>query len=136
MAAVSPPNQSYDLPGFIRFFSQAYVPQANGNACIEVMELSVIVVVSVVILPLLLLSVQGMSKGMRLVTDAFAVLCAIVAGAIVAMAVYEVRRDGTVFMTNFHKIFNNDLFLIASGYLGIYGIALLVGCAFRRYREL
>ncbi|GIP39017.1 hypothetical protein J31TS4_22970 [Paenibacillus sp. J31TS4] len=47
-------------------------------------------------------------------------------GSIAAFAVYDIRRDGTVFMTSVHAVFLNPVFLLAGAYLGVYGLYLLV----------
>ncbi|WP_409342474.1 transposase [Paenibacillus sp. MBLB4367] len=91
---------------------------------------------AVILLPLLLIALQWMFGRWSFLIDAAALLCALCAGIIAALAVYEIRRDGTVFMTDIHKLFTNDLFLLTSGYLGIYGIAKLCMHMFNRYRAL
>ncbi|MNG19871.1 hypothetical protein D3C84_1040770 [compost metagenome] len=55
-----------------------------------------------------------------------AVLSAYIFGVITSVNVYQILRDDTVFMTNIHVIFTNELFLITGAYLGAYGIYVLL----------
>lgn len=89
---------------------------------------------AVIVLPLLLIALMWMLGRWSFLVDAAALVCAVAAGVITSLAVYEIRRDGTVFMTDIHKLFTNSVFLLASGFLGIYGIAKLGMHMFKRYR--
>ncbi|MOA47096.1 hypothetical protein D3C78_1697000 [compost metagenome] len=47
-------------------------------------------------------------------------LSTLILGNISALAIYEILRDNTVFMTSIHAIFLNPMFLLTGAYLGVY----------------
>nr|WP_285890880.1 transposase [Mesobacillus maritimus] len=57
--------------------------------------------------------------------DSLAVLSALVFGNISAMAIFQIIKDDTVFMTNIHGLFLDSVFLITGAYLGLYLIYVL-----------
>nr|WP_285867619.1 transposase [Mesobacillus maritimus] len=57
--------------------------------------------------------------------DSLAVLSALVFGNISAMAILQIIKDDTVFMTNIHGLFLNPVFLTSGAYLGLYLIYVL-----------
>ncbi|WJH32452.1 transposase [Paenibacillus aurantius] len=97
--------------------------------------MSLLLAVGVVLGPVLLLAAEWIAGRYRWLSDALAWVAAVVFGIIAAQAVYEIRRDGTVFMTNVHKVFENELFLLAGAYLGLYGIARILHGLLLRLRE-
>ena len=58
----------------------------------------------------------------RMLFNLSAIVSTIIFGNIASLAIYEIIKDKTVFMTNIHAIFLNP-FLTTGGYLGIYTLS-------------
>lgn len=76
--------------------------------------------------PGLMFFVIKIKPKLRLVFNICAIVSALVFGNISSLAIYEIIKDETVFMTNIHGIFLNPLFLLTGSYLGIYFINRMV----------
>jgi hypothetical protein len=70
--------------------------------------------------PILMFFLQKALPKLRLFFNISAFVSALVFGNISSLAIYEIIKDKTVFMTNIHSIFLNPLFLITGSYLGVY----------------
>ena len=97
--------------------------------------MSILIVVLVCILPPFLLAGAWLFPAWRFILDGLAVLAAYVFGIISALSIYQILRDETVFMTNIHAVFQNNLFLLSGGYLGTYGMYRLQYHAWRQLRS-
>ncbi|WP_168119995.1 hypothetical protein [Paenibacillus sp. HB172176] len=62
----------------------------------------------------------------RMICDLAAVATYIVFGVKAADAVMQTVEDGTVFMTEVHRVFLSHLFLVCGAYVGTYGLAFLL----------
>ncbi|NQX69368.1 hypothetical protein HQN90_24845 [Paenibacillus alba] len=89
-------------------------------------EMSIVITLLILLVPPCMLIMAWLFASMRVIFHALAVGCAYVFAIISALAVYEIIRDETVFMTNIHAVFANNYFLITGGYLGYYGIYILL----------
>jgi Zn-dependent oligopeptidase len=106
------------------------------NAVEEVnTTMSIIIVIFVILIPLVMLASAWLLQSFKHVFAGAAVLCAYIFGAISSMNVYQILRDDTVFMTNIHVVFTNKLFLFTGGYLGAYGIYMLLHCFLKGLRS-
>jgi hypothetical protein len=76
--------------------------------------------------PLIMIFLQKNRPKLRLYFNIGAILSALVFGNISSLAIYEVIKDKTVFMTNIHGLFLNPLFLLTGSYVGIYFIYRMV----------
>ncbi|WP_413303434.1 transposase [Bacillus sp. 1P10SD] len=85
-----------------------------------------ILIIGSILAPLLLAILQKVQPKLRLLINIVAILSALVFGNISSVAIYEIIKDDTVFMTNIHGIFLNPLFLLTGAYLGIYFIYRMV----------
>lgn len=65
-------------------------------------------------------------KIIRLFYNIIAIICTLIFGNIASLAILEVIRNNTVFMTTIHAIFLNFLFLITGAYLGVYLLYQLI----------
>jgi hypothetical protein len=65
--------------------------------------------------------------GARWLLDILAVLAYLLFFSESALAVMKTLLDDTVFMTQVHEVLLRPLFLISGGYLGPYGLCLLLG---------
>ena len=74
--------------------------------------MSIMIVLFVILIPLVMLCSAWLLPSCKQWFEGIAVVCAFVFGVITALAVYEILRDDTVFMTNIHVVFTNKLFLI------------------------
>ncbi|SDN60473.1 hypothetical protein SAMN04487897_103313 [Paenibacillus sp. yr247] len=97
--------------------------------------MSIIITIFILLIPPCMLISAWLFAAFRVVYHALAVGCAYLFGIISALAVYETLRDETVFMTNIHGIFKNDLFLFSGAYLGCYGIYLILFWMLRELRS-
>ncbi|MEH7436925.1 transposase [Neobacillus drentensis] len=85
-----------------------------------------ILILGSILAPLLLVILQKVQPKLRLLFNIVGILSALVFGNISSLAIYEIIKDDTVFMTNIHGIFLNPLFLLSGAYLGIYFIYRIV----------
>jgi hypothetical protein len=72
------------------------------------------------VVPIVMLMIQHKWIKWRIVFNAASVLSTLILGNISALAIYEILRDNTVFMTSIHAIFLNPMFLMTGAYLGVY----------------
>ncbi len=82
--------------------------------------MKLILVVMSILLPIAMYVLQRFFKKIRILFHSIAIFSALIFGNIASLAIYEILKDQTVFMTNIHAIFLNPYFLITGGYLGIY----------------
>lgn len=82
--------------------------------------MKLILVAISILLPTAMYVLQRFFKKTRIFFNCAAVLSAIIFGNIASLAIYEILKDQTVFMTNIHAIFLNPYFLLTGGYLGVY----------------
>lgn len=87
--------------------------------------MSVLITVLVCITPPIMLIGTWLFTSVRIVFDLLAVLCAYIFGIVSTLAIYQILRDDTVFMTNIHGIFQNKWFQFSGAYLGSYGMYML-----------
>ncbi|NEW04416.1 transposase [Paenibacillus sp. SYP-B3998] len=85
----------------------------------------VFLVLLVLIVPLAMLVGAWLFRSWQVIYYGVAVVCAYVFGMISVVAIYRIIHDETVFMTNIHAVFQNNLFLLSGAYLGSYGIYML-----------
>jgi len=69
----------------------------------------------------------------RLYLNLLAIISALVFGNISALAIYEIIKDNTVFMTNIHGLFLNPVFLLTGAYMGVYLLYRLVVLTFSEH---
>ncbi|MBP1993318.1 transposase [Paenibacillus eucommiae] len=98
--------------------------------------MTILIFLSAVAIPFLLLLLAWGMPAMKLLIDGIAVLSGYVFVIITALAVYQIIRDNTVFMTNIHNVFNNPAFLASGAYLGNYGLYKLLLMFFKQWRRL
>ncbi|WP_407869290.1 transposase [Paenibacillus sp. P36] len=87
--------------------------------------MSIMIILILLLIPACMLVGSWMFISCRIWFHILAMVSAYVFGIISALAVNDILRDDTVFMTNIHGVFNNQLFLLSGGYLGCYGIYLM-----------
>ncbi|MCY9668282.1 transposase [Paenibacillus alginolyticus] len=97
--------------------------------------MTLIIVILSILLPISMLVSAWLFTFCRTIYHVLAVGCAYVFGIISVLAIYEILRDETVFMTNIHGIFQNGLFLLSGGYLGCYGIYTLLRWTLKELRS-
>lgn len=85
-----------------------------------------VIMLGSIVIPIVMLVIQHKWIKWRIVFNAASVLSAVILGNISALAIYEILRDHTVFMTSIHAIFLNPLFLLTGAYLGLYLIYRLL----------
>lgn len=76
--------------------------------------------------PLIMIFLQKILPKLRLYFNIGAIISALVFGNISSLAIYEIIKDKTIFMTNIHGIFLNPLFLLTGSYVGVYFIYRMV----------
>lgn len=98
--------------------------------------MKIMVAIGVILLPIILLQIYSLLGRWRFILDGIAVISAMLFGITSATAVYQIRRDGTIFMTNIHQLFDNYTFLISGAYLGIYGLSMLIRYFVKQYKKI
>lgn len=89
-----------------------------------------LIILGSIIVPVAMLVIQHKWIKWRIVFNVVSILTALVFGNISALAIYEILRDNTVFMTSIHAIFLNPMFLVTGAYLGVYLIYRLLIISF------
>ncbi|MEK3662541.1 transposase [Paenibacillus odorifer] len=79
-----------------------------------------LIVFGSIVVPVAMLMIQRKWIKWRIVFNVTSVLSTLILGNISALAIYEILRDNTVFMTSIHAIFLNPMFLLTGAYLGVY----------------
>ncbi len=79
-----------------------------------------LIVFGSIVVPIAMLMIQWKWIKWRIVFNVASVLSTLILGNISALAIYEILRDNTVFMTSIHAIFLNPMFLLTGAYLGVY----------------
>jgi len=97
--------------------------------------MEIIVAISVLILPFIVLFLYSLLGKWKFIIDVLAVLAALLFAIVSTVAIYQIRRDGTIFMTNIHRLFDNYIFLISGAYLGMYGLFQLIRYSIRQYKK-
>jgi hypothetical protein len=97
--------------------------------------MSMMIVLLLFLIPACMLVGAWMFTACRIGFNVLALVSAYVFGIISALAVYDILRDDTVFMTNIHAVFNNQLFLLSGAYLGCYGIYIMWKCLLTEFRK-
>lgn len=97
--------------------------------------MSIIMVVLSILIPISMLISAWLFTMCRVIYHVLAVGCTYVFGIVSMLAIYEILRDETVFMTNIHGIFQNELFLLSGAYLGCYGIYTLLRWTLKELRS-
>lgn len=96
--------------------------------------MSIMIVLLMILIPACMLIGAWLFTACRIIFLVLALGSVYVFGGISAVAVYEILRDDTVFMTNIHAVFKNQLFLLSGAYLGCFGIYMLWRWLFRELR--
>jgi len=79
-----------------------------------------------IIIPLGMYALQIKRTILRFFYNILAIICSLLFGNIASLAILEVIRNKTVFMTTIHAIFLNSAFLITGAYLGVYLLYQLI----------
>lgn len=93
--------------------------------------MTAILVLASILLPLTMFYLRKKWAMLHAVFNVIALVSMLVFGNIAAVAVYQIIRDNTVFMTNIHAIFLNPFFLMTSSYFGIYIIYQLLNATLK-----
>ncbi|OAB43686.1 transposase [Paenibacillus antarcticus] len=97
--------------------------------------MKLLIILGSILIPIAMFVVQKVWMKWRIYFNVVAVMSTVIFGEIAALAIYEILKDNTVFMTHIHAIFLNPLFLITGAYLGIYFLYRLM-CLLYEEREL
>lgn len=94
--------------------------------------MSIIIVLLSILIPIGMIFTQVLRPRLEMGYRLLAYVAALVFGNISAIAIYEIIRDETVFMTNIHALFLNPYFLITGAYLGIFLLYSLLATLLKR----
>jgi heme/copper-type cytochrome/quinol oxidase subunit 3 len=86
----------------------------------EVIIMKLILVAGSIIVPIIMVALQKKWLKLRTFFTIAAIITALIFGNIASIAIFNIIKDGTVFMTKIHGIFLNPYFLISGAYLGMY----------------
>ncbi|WP_404332489.1 transposase [Mesobacillus maritimus] len=89
-----------------------------------------LIIAGSIITPLLMFGLRTYWEQSRLFLNLLAIICVLLFGIIAALAILEIIKDNTVFMTNIHGLFLNPVFLLTSAYIGVYILYRLVVLTF------
>jgi len=88
--------------------------------------MNILVILLSIIIPVIMYALQIKWTILRLLYNILAIICALIFGNIASLAIIEVIRNNTVFMTTIHAIFLNFSFLLTGAYLGVYVLYQLI----------
>ncbi|MEC0094171.1 transposase [Paenibacillus macquariensis] len=88
--------------------------------------MKILIILGSILIPIAMLVIQKNWMKWRILFNVVSVVSACIFGDIATLAIYEIIKDNTVFMTNIHAIFLNPLFLVTGSYLGIYFLYRLI----------
>ena len=106
--------------GLLAFFLFSLIPLYNVKNCKEVIRMKVLLIIGSIATPLLMFFLQKKWSKSKLGFNMAAILSALLFGNIASLAIHEIIKDNTVFMTNIHALFLNPFFLMTGAYLGVY----------------
>lgn len=90
------------------------------------MMMKIIIILGSIVGPALMIILQMKWRKLQTLFNFAAILSALIFGNIAALAILEIIKDNTVFMTNIHGIFLNPFFLFTGAYLGVYLLYILI----------
>lgn len=79
-----------------------------------------------IIIPLGMYALQLKWTVLRFLYNILAIICSLLFGNIASLAILEVIRNKTVYMTTIHAIFLNTAFLMTGAYLGVFLLYQLI----------
>ena len=85
-----------------------------------------VLVIGLVVGGALICFIRKWKRWLRIIVDTLAVAAYIAFGVESADAIRQTVGDGTVFQTEVHHVFLNDVFLICGAYIGVYGLGFLM----------
>ncbi|GIP31260.1 transposase [Paenibacillus sp. J2TS4] len=84
--------------------------------------MKILLIAASIAVPILMLALEKKFPHLRRWYSLVALIAAWGFGIITILSIYDILRDGTVFMTHIHRVFLNPVFLGSGAYLGNYGI--------------
>lgn len=75
-------------------------------------ELKILLIAGRIQLPLMIVYSQKNRKRLKFIYTIIAIMATLVFGNIASLAIYQIIKDKTVFMTSIHALFLNPFFLI------------------------
>ncbi|MDF2669593.1 MAG: hypothetical protein K0R67_1899 [Paenibacillus sp.] len=97
--------------------------------------MKLLIVAGTIIVPVLMLVLQWTSITIKRIMDGLVIVCAFITAITIAFVVQQSISSDTVFTTDVHKVFHNKVFLLASSYLGLYGLYRMLLGLLREYRK-
>lgn len=85
-----------------------------------------IIISGSIILPLVMIYIYNHWQKIYTLLNILMILSVIIFGNIAALSIYQIIKNGEVFMTAIHAVFLNPIFLITGAYIGIYTIHQLM----------
>jgi len=86
----------------------------------------IVLIVASIVFPLVMVYIQYRWRRLGTLFNILMVLSVIIFGDIVALSIYHIIKNNTVFMTTIHAVFLDPLFLVTSAYMGEYTIYRLL----------
>lgn len=86
----------------------------------------ILLILGSIIIPILMVILQKRWFKFQTIFNLMAILSALIFGNIASIAIFNIVKDGTVFMTNIHGLFLNPFFLFAGAYLGLYTLYIMI----------
>ena len=88
--------------------------------------LKLLLIVGSVVIPVIMVVLHKKGTKFQIFFNIAAILAALLFGDIASIAIYNIIKEDTVFMTNIHGLFLNPLFLLTGAYLGVYLLYTLI----------
>ncbi|WP_337189736.1 transposase [Bacillus dakarensis] len=88
--------------------------------------MKILIITGSVVIPVIMVVLHRKDSKFQILFTIAAILSALLFGNIASIALYNIIKDDTVFMTNIHGLFLNPLFLLTGAYLGVYLLYSLI----------
>jgi hypothetical protein len=89
-----------------------------------------LIIAGSILTPLFMFSLRIFWPMFKLFLNLLAFISVLIFGIISALAIHEIIKDNTVFMTNIHGLFLNPVFLLTGAYIGVYILYRLIVLTF------
>lgn len=96
------------------------------------MPVQLLLIVGAILVPILMFMVRH--RPVAAVFDLLAALSVLLANIAAGLAVLEIKQENTEFTTHVHEIFMDPLFLVTTGYVGLYSVYRLLVATSRTWQ--
>lgn len=94
--------------------------------------MQLLLIVGAIVVPILMFVLR--QRSVAAIFDLVAALSVLLANIAAGLAVLEIKQENTEFTTHVHQIFMDPLFLVTTGYIGVYSVYRLLVATSRTWQ--